>query len=315
MSALFRITDRALEFNDEHDIRIFALGYESRSRALFEKLGKPCQASVALAFPQDRVLAWKKNKGAFESAGVEVVECSDEGFSERVAEEILSGMQNSAPVQAFIDISSFSRFRLACLVELVAKLLPLGSTVTFGYAVAEFTDPGNDEVPITKFAPVTRHFAGVPSDPELPLVAILGLGYDQGRALGAIEYLEIGEAWLLKPVGADPRYCEALESANSWLLEASRDYIVDYNVETPVRTYANLWSLARSCLIRRRPLLIPFGPKIFALCSMLLAENLYPRIPIWHVSSSMDVPVDRKPKSFTSVVVQLVARETSLEGE
>ena len=54
---------------------------------------------------------------------------------------------------------------------------------------------------------------------------------------------------------------------------------------------------------KRRPIIIPFGPKIFALVSMLVAYMHHPSVAVWRVSSGRGLHPEDKTSS--GVVVGL----------
>ena len=128
-------------------------------------------------------------------------------------------------------------------------------------------------------------FAGWSGDPGRPLGLAMGLGYEPGKAVGGSAYLEPKQAWLFIPTGLDRKYDRAVEKANRHLLEAREPkWSIEYSVTRPIETLAVLDGLAYGQLQEGRVILLPFGPKVFALCCLLVACVHYPEVAVWRVS-------------------------------
>jgi hypothetical protein len=196
-----------------------------------------------------------------------------------------------------VDISSFSRFRTAAFVAAVLQIRTEARIIVdFVYAGALFSEP-IDAGPMTSAGPVLPAFAGWSSEPDRPCVAVFGLGYELEKAVGVLEYLEPTHVWAFQPVGHDRRYTKAIALANRTFLEslpASR--VVFYNIWRPAELVGRLESLIFGALRSARPMLIPFGPKIFTLSCLLVASLHYPEVPVWRVSpGDAAPPQDRVP--------------------
>src|SRR6185369_5500856 len=118
--------------------------------------------------------------------------------------------------------------------------------------------------------------------PELPPAVVIGLGYEQDKAIGIIEYIEPTMVWAFRPRGGDPRFETAVDEANSTFWDiVSPDRVIDYSVEGSLECLTLLESLISGSLSTVRPILIPFGPKIFAACCLLVASMHYPKVSVW----------------------------------
>lgn len=282
----------------DYDLAICALGYESRCRSSAEKYEKQCVDAKKLAFSFDlnNYIAYATNLDVFEKLGYEIIPSSDDGLSSILKESFSDSRFKENKSNVLVDISSFSRYRLGKILEELYRLLPTGSKIFFNYTVSTFEDPKPSTAPITKLSPLTPFYAGIPSSPNKTLTCLMGLGYEEDRALGALEFLEIGETIIFKPISLDSRYDFAVDSANEILLnDVESQKIISYEMEAPSRIYSILDATVKGIVDESRIVTIPFGPKIFALISLLVSINNYPNMPIWSVSSIKDDPVDRKP--------------------
>jgi hypothetical protein len=278
---------------------IGALGYEERARFAAQKIGVGAAAKFVAAFGDRNVLSFEANRAYFESAGFSIETCSDESFSDW-CDTVLGtiAVRHHSRVRVCVDISSFTRQRLAVLFERVQRhrAAPL-LDVDFVYSPATFSKPSGDASQIVSAEPVSGHFAGWSVEPDLPTAAVVGLGYEEDRALGALEYVEPGSVWAFKPVGIDPRYNVHVNEANTQLWERlSRSRLINYRVDDPYGCFTALESLVYGLVRAARPVLLPFGPKVFALIGMCVAALHAPKVGVWRVSSGAhETPIQRKP--------------------
>ncbi len=127
------------------------------------------------------------------------------------------------------------------------------------------------------------------------LRCLLCFGYEQNRALGAVEHIEASETWCFLPESEIPAYGPVLREANSALLESlPLKRLINYRVQQPFDTFLNLESLIYGLSRTKNPILLPMGPKIFALVSLVVGV-LHRDVAVWRVSASVqENPVDRK---------------------
>jgi hypothetical protein len=290
----------------ECDLVIVACGYESRARYFVERRLMLGKRQVALAFGTQRELAFDRNVRVFRERGVDIVDVDEEKLSRWMRASIEEAAQgvDARPVRVFIDVSSQSRSRMARILEGVVDIgrrVPL--EVFFAYALAEFDQPDGKPAPIRDIGPVSPRFAGWTLDPELPTSLIVGLGYEQDRAMGAVEFLEPAGVWALLPRSSISAYSSALQRANRAFLRdvKSRQQLL-YSVEDPNATFALLNSLVLHLAGRTNVILLPSGPKILALLS-LLTSLLHNGVGVWRVSAGANErPIDRKASGTTVVV-------------
>ena len=187
----------------------------------------------------------------------------------------------------FIDVSAFPRTMLASLMDALRCITVEGINVqlTLAYRLAQFTPPPNDPSPPNRrVAPVRPSFAGWPRRPGLPVHLIVGMGYERYKAQGAVEYLQPAVLSLFSPASPIQEFADQVLHRNRLLLDNTpKDRIFEYQVLEPAVQLAQLSSMLAALITSTKPVLLPFGPKIFfAVC--LLMSMAHQEVSVWHVS-------------------------------
>jgi len=275
------------------DVFVGCLGYEDRATFIARKYKGSAGRKIAIGFNYNKVLGYEENRSWYVANGFLTFECGDEEFETLLREQI----PLKEGTVLVVDVSSFSRYRIAALIAFFAERETIFNVVVhFVYAVAEFTEPMDWNAPVEQTSPIHHSFAGWPSDPGEPLSCILGLGYEEGKAIGAIEFLEAGPVWLFRPLGWDPRFVEWVDKRNEDLIkQIPGGRVVDYSVARPLVLYRRLDSLARGLCARGRVALLPFGPKMFAVVALLVALGYRKELSVWRVTAGgYEEPVRRR---------------------
>jgi hypothetical protein len=280
-----------------YDGLVVALGFETRARFVSSQLVSRSNIRVACGFADRQVHAYETNARWFRAAGFEVSEITDSEFTEWLR-SLLSRIDTSArgeEIRLVFDISSLSRVRMATIVDSI-RSYPWSREVDvdFLYAPAQFSPPPTVDEPNIHVGPVLPSFAGWTEEPDRPAITILGLGYEQDRALGAVEHTQPGQVWTFMPISAIGEYDEFLSLANNALLEGVRlENQLSYIVEQPFECFVQLESLVYSCSRRGNTVLFPFGPKLFTICCLLVA-SIHRNVAVWRVSAGTSgEPLDR----------------------
>lgn len=286
------------EHVDEWDVLVGAVGYEHRSRHVPLAWAERSRIRLASAFDTHKTLSYADNWAALSERGFEIEEHAEGEIRCWLYKRLLEvEAQPHTPLRVAIDVSSFSRSRLAELVLAAAEIATSRDVaIDFGYAPAAFKPPVEADTVIEVLGPVVPEFAGWTDEPGTPSTCIVGLGYEPERAVGALEYLEPVGAWAFTPTGVDDKYDRSLERANETVWDANpRPVRVAYGVDQPLWTYVQLESLVFGLKRLTRPVLVPFGPKIFAALCLLAALAHQPETAVWRVSGGQsEQPVDRK---------------------
>lgn len=292
-SLAVRVVLPTSEVNWRYDLLVATLGFEHRATAVASTLRDRSEHMVALGFNHNQLLAYRSNEAWFKSAGFQVEDdLSTKDFAEsftRNIRRVSEKQSGSAPPRIAVDVSCLDRLRLAAIIDIL-RTLDLGSlTVDFFYSIAAFIPPspvlGRNEVA----GPVHRRFAGRFLDPGRPLALIAGLGYEIGKVMGAAEYVQASRVIAFVPQSPVTQYEKEVVTANSLLLDelAQRD-VMRYEVDDPVRTVAALDAVVRGLKHSHNIVILPGGPKMFALCCLLI-QTLHREVSVWRVSSGSSI--------------------------
>lgn len=279
------------------DVFVAVCGFETRARYLPSLYDTLSTCRIVTAFPDQQVHSFYENRAFFESRNYDIVETIDGEFAATLHERLEGALAGLSIARVFVDISSQSRGRLADTVAVIQALAANRAIhVVFGYSVARFQEIPSSRTPNVSIGPISRHFAGWSSDPGRSLALIIGIGYEQDRALGAFETLEPTETWILLPCSSEHGYDSALKSANELLLEVvPQSRVVLYDVEDPNATFAKLASLVLHASDSGDVVLLPSGPKILALLSLLVSLQRS-NVAVWRVSAgTAEQPINRLP--------------------
>lgn len=274
----------------KYDLAIATLGYEDRSVHFWRHVKTTATSRVAFGFAEHEDLSFNSNLSFYKEAGFTVM--SPTGDEYRTAIE--TALRTSAPdnndvTRVLIDISSLTRDRIATACECFEEHAAVRTVqADFVYYLAAFQRPAKRIKQNAYAGPVLPSFAGWWRYPELPIAAIIGLGYEENKALGAVELLQVPEAiWTFMPESTVKEYDEALLLANEALLNrVPRDHVIAYTVEDPFQTYKALAALRQSLSELYNVVLLPFGPKIFSLASILVGLSDH-HTAVWRISAGI----------------------------
>ena len=291
-----------------YDLVIATCGYEARARYLHSRFEGTATRFVVLDYGSVGVGSYDANREHFgRVAPAAWVDLRDPAFRTAIAGCVERALADADPdasacLRVLVDISSCSRSVLATLLLSLAHARARPLRLTCAYAVSEFFDPPDGELPSNVSEPVIGDLSGWSDDLSKPPCAIIGLGFEPGRALGSIDYLEVPEVRLFVPHGPDARFHQAVLAANALLLREAGEPVLAYDVRNPEDAYQKLLSLVSGLLPRFRPIIIPLGPKVFAALSMLLAIRLAPNVCIWRTSAGGDDDIADRGASGDVVV-------------
>nr|WP_296770645.1 hypothetical protein [Rhodococcus sp. (in: high G+C Gram-positive bacteria)] len=278
-----------------YDMLIVSLGYENRSSHVGLELSANATVKLAAAFDRRHSASYEENRIRLSAAGFVIFESSDGEIKDLIASQIKAALvQKPKDLRIGIDISSMTRVRIAnCLLGIASGVGADRVRVDFLYAPAEFREPTANNASADISEPVCVELSGWSDNPALPSALVVGLGYEPERAVGAAEFLDAARIWALSPRSSDQRYDRAVGESNRSLLDSTpRPKIVYYPVNDPFETYFIIDELVRGLIRGSRVTLLPFGPKILALCAMISAFNRYPSVTVWRVSGFADTADD-----------------------
>lgn len=266
----------------EYDLVIACCGYESRSRSLTECQYVARGRRVAIGYGEREVLAFEQNRTILERSGFEVHSVLDKDFYGFVS-DILSSLGDNARPAILLDISCFTRVRLAQIVE--ALHARGGYVLDVYYSLAEYSSPSAIEPNNEFLCPVSSFFSGWTGEADRSVGLVCGLGYEQLKALGIIEYIDPFETWLFFPRSTIERYDAAVSEANSLILrETAQSNVIGYPVMEGHVLMRQLLTLVGSIREDFRCILMPLGPKVFAFATLLVGA-VYRDVSVWRSSA------------------------------
>ena len=294
---------------DGYDCYICALGYESRSIHAASYVGEVSEKRIAVGFDYHHCGALESNRSWFEARGyLEWLQSdsfdspflTDEQFSEfaRQVMGLLTESPPNRPLRLCIDISCFSTVRLALLLEAIDEYpSKLGTHVDFVYAAGKGYDANQEPTQIEIAGPVTIRYAGWTVEPDMPVHAVFGLGLEYEKAVGAFELLNPSDAFAFATLGTSASLDKHLTDANRLffpLIDTQKRF--SFRIDRTLELYHRVQSLVHGILREARPVLVPMGPKIFTLVSLLIAEAQIPRVSVWRISTGRSgEPIDIEP--------------------
>jgi hypothetical protein len=302
----FRTVEPDTARGDAFDLAIACLGFESRAPNVCRVFFSKARRRVALGFDRQKVLHFLDNKRWFEENGVEVFgDVSDEGFQPTVESFLdAEGLVQDGILRIAIDVSCFDRFRLAVLCQvMLSHVQAHKAEVSFYYGIAAYDPPEPGFSINARLQPVHPSFVGTRPDPLAGTTAVIGLGYEREKALGAAEYLEANDVFTYCPSSSIEEYLSAVQGANELLLsQLPDDHRFIYEVEQPAKLVSELSSVVNGLMSDSAVIFIPLGPKMFALCCMLTA-SMFPSVSVWRMSQGSSAPPqDRRPTEHFSIL-------------
>lgn len=285
------------------DLLIAAIGYETRARHVLEKFQNlRIDHIIAFSFTERHEFEFNNNYNCFLKRNAQIVD-ADVSLVERIISEYLIAAKEKGlrKLSIGLDISSMSRELIAeCFAIIHDGSLKQSITTSLSilYSPAVYCEPPKGSSPVTVMRPVSNRFAGWTTKPDAPMVCVVGLGYENSRALGAIEIADASENWFFYPHGIDSDYETSLDLVNEDLLlsYANSDNTIKYDVKSPYDLFINMRSLFIGILRDKRLTVFPFGPKIFFAVALILSVMLGKEISIWRISGEqLEVAFDRKP--------------------
>jgi hypothetical protein len=215
--------------------------------------------------------------------------------------------RSNLPKSVLIDVSCMSRPAMAQVFAAISdSAKPKGLSVTVTYSIAEYTSPPTHLPPNEDISPVSEAFAGWPSYPGAVTTLILGVGYEQDKAQGALEYFDPSDYWLFVPRSPIHEYDLAVLQNNENLVASAQrqQRLYDYSVMDPSHTFGVLASVVSGMIGRANPVILPFGPKIFFALSLLVA-SIYKELGVWHVTGELMASAPDYCASAHSVAFQV----------
>lgn len=281
------------------DLAIIAFGRSARHGYILSQLAKPAAVIATTTGPVDEQAVKRFEK----QTGASVVDLS---YAETLIRTLAgnAAKQGNQTVSIFVDVSCLSRTHMGGLFSAIKDA---AQTVTVrlsvGYCLARYSPPPDSRNPANrKVSPVHPTFSGWTAGPHRPVDVVVSLGYEKGKALGAVEYLEPNRRWIFVPNSPETKFLKTVKAHNRELTSGGGGVQIDYEVLRPRETYFSLLSLVVGLLSEARPVLLPFGPRIFFAISLLVAMTVE-EAAVWHVDGDDDSSAELQQSSGHAVVM------------
>ncbi len=283
------------------DIGLFSLSYESRARAFIERGDFALNKGFAIGYDFHHVFSYEKNKKFYTDLNFDVFEIADDDLR-GIMGHIFSDFSNQE-IDVVFDISSMSRHRISVILTCLLGSLKKGSTITVVYTPAKYSPPPEMCPPVKYIGPICEELTGGLGDLEKPAACIISLGYEENKALGAVNSIDPADCWLFVPVSRQEPFKEKVLDNNASLLSmCGGGRTLFCEIDDPSSMYRDMKSLLKGALRDFRPIFLPLGPKIFTAVAVVLANEFSPHVPVWRVSSGdKEEPVDREADDYSIV--------------
>jgi hypothetical protein len=279
------------------DLVLASSGYEARARHVpLETRGLNARHRIALGFTERLVLDREKNDKILKEIGFEPKSANGDSGTEvkQVLRQTIQSARHN--VSIVIDYTSMTRVWYASALQFLKMMEggPSSIDVYFTYAPSDYVDPEPPK-PNAHMNPIAG-FSHLEL-PERKTALIIGLGYEQERALGLADYLEAAQTYAFYTDPAlDDKFVETVLQNNAPLIRRlGEDRLIKYPLADMQSTDAYLTSLCVGLRKSHRVVVAPLGPKPFVLLSLLVATKL-PSIDVWRVSpGEHGTPYNRLP--------------------
>lgn len=202
--------------------------------------------------------------------------------------------RKESPSTIYIDISCMPHRIMAIAVEEIIIHSEKNNQeveLICGYVIAEFSPPPLNLPPNEDIKPISSFFAGWPNNASATTALIIGLGYEHEKAEGACEYFDASDTWAFTPKSPIEKYDDEVFNNNRSLLDRlnRKQRILCYSVCEPSNTFGELAGLILETSKQFNIVILPFGPKIFYMLS-LIAAVVYREIGVWDVIGEPSEP-------------------------
>lgn len=255
------------------DLLVYAVGYEQRSR--FARDIVRAKRSAAFLYGSHGCFSYDANLVAFEKRG-DADLASDQSNFPNILEDAYVA-RSSDRIHVVLDISCLNKSIIAGAMAILMASFKYVAKISVVYVPGAFDEPPLYMVPAQYFGPAIPQMAGNVGEPYKERCLIMGVGYEYGAALSAIEIIEPDRGFYFHPVGRSPEYEPAVRAANFDFDFGLGKYAIEsYRVDDPVSLHGRLRDVVESFIDRGTITIVPFGPKIFSSVASLFALK-YPR--------------------------------------
>lgn len=279
----------------EPDLFIAASGYESRSISIPSQLGEIHGKKVVIAFSEHKKeISRQKNDDFYENNNYTKMSCS--GLESPDFQSIFEQFSHKDQLKVMIDISVMTRQWYHAFLHFLYECDPCKTlTVRITYCAALFNAPMilQKKVSLKKFKIDEPGLDFVSSDKKTAL--IMGLGIEKDVSQQIHKLINPDRTYLLY---ADPsiqkNYVETVFINNHMLIQNTDiKNLKGYPLQNTQDIYGLLINLVLPLRKDYQIILVPNGPKIFSVISMILQFS-YPDIDLYYPKYKIKKISDRE---------------------
>ncbi|WP_394890526.1 hypothetical protein ACG873_03885 [Mesorhizobium sp. AaZ16] len=294
----YRLT--AAEFEslgtENPELFVYAVGYEQRSS--FARKFVRAKRSAAFLYGSRGRFSYDANLVAFEELGDAGLALDLSNVASTVTEAYVA--RGDGRIHVVLDVSCLNKSIIAGTLAILMELSQQVAKVSVVYVPGAFEEPALYMVPAQYFGPAIPQMAGNVGEPYKERCLIMGVGYEYGAALSAIEIIEPDRGFYFHPIGRSSKYEPAVRAANfNFDFGLGKYALQSYRVDDPVALHGRLRDVVESFLDRGTITIVPFGPKIFSSVASLLALRYPQHISLLRYSlASTETARDTQPDNY-----------------
>lgn len=280
------------------NLLIYAVGYERRSSKIRDEMS--AEHNVAFIYGSDGLHSYDENYRKFQSRGDTGLNIDCVNLYE-IFIKLLGLSRDRAHV--VIDVSCLNRRLIAHCFSTLMKMPSCVKRITVVYTPGRFTDPTVYMMPAQYFGPAIPSMAANVGEPYRESCLIMGLGYEYGAALSAIEVIEPDSGFYFYPIGRAKEYEPAVRKANFDFDFGVGNYqVAPYDIEDPVSLHGQIRDIVEAFVHKATVSIVPFGPKLFGAISCLVALRHPTAVSFLRYSvASSDVARDTEADDYLSL--------------
>ena len=279
-----------------YDTVVFSVGTEHRSVQIFKEMkGSGVRAA-----------AYIHNENSFteEKAGKRII-------GRQIDFEILNGtlysngqheqyrefLEGSSKV--LVDVSCMSRTMMCEQVLYLSEFRDAGVEIHFAYLPTVFSEPVHEYPKIRKIGAAAPQFSGFDFRPGDPIALVLGLGHEFGVSIGLLNQMEPRMAVAFRSIGIDRRFEKAVMDANfGFDFTPYAATVLDIDITRPKEGFMAIETVFSNIITDHRLIVIPSGPKLFALLCILAAFKHLGKVAIFRVEHARNFGVGVESESI-----------------
>lgn len=278
------------------ELFIYAVGYEQRSS--FARKFVRAKRSAAFVYGSGGRFSYDANLFSFEKHGDTSLALNVSNVSSIVEEAYVAG--GCERIHVVLDISCLNKSILAGTLAVLMGASQQVAKISVVYVPGAFEEPPLYMVPAQYFGPAMPQMAGNVGEPYKERCLIMGVGYEYGAALSAIEIIEPDRGFYFHPIGRSSKYEPAVRAANfDFDFGLGKYALQSYRVDNPVALHGRLRDVVESFVDRGTITIVPFGPKIFSSVASLFALRYPQQISLLRYSlASSETARDTRPDDY-----------------